>query len=50
MVSRSHFEEFLIQHRNREDAEDAVQDAYVRAFLFRAIDTIASAGVRAWLN
>ena len=49
MVSRSHFEEFVIRHRNREDAGDAVQDAYVSAFLFRAFDTLASAGVRAWL-
>ena len=46
MVSRSHFEEFLIRHRNR---EHGVQDAYLRALLFRAFDTFASAGVRAWL-
>jgi RNA polymerase sigma-70 factor, ECF subfamily len=59
MVSRSRFEELVIRHRNsafnlaywilrrREDAEDAEQDAYVRAF--RAFDTFAGAGERAWL-
>jgi RNA polymerase sigma-70 factor, ECF subfamily len=59
MVSRSRFEALVIPHRNsafnlaywilqsREDAEDAVQDAYVRAF--RAFDTFAGAGVRSWL-
>jgi len=59
MVSRSPFEELVIPHRNsafnlaywilqnREDAEDAVQDAYVRAF--RAFDTFAGTGARAWV-
>jgi len=59
MVSRSRFEEVVLQHRSsafnlaywilqsREDAEDAVQDAYVRAF--RAFDTFAGADARAWL-
>jgi RNA polymerase sigma-70 factor (ECF subfamily) len=59
MVSKSRFEELAIPLRNsafnlaywilhsREDAEDAVQDAYVRAF--RAFDTFAGANARAWL-
>jgi RNA polymerase sigma-70 factor, ECF subfamily len=59
MVFGSRFEALVIPHRNsafnlaywilqsREDAEDAVQDAYVRAF--RAFDTFAGAGVRSWL-
>src|SRR5215472_13178537 len=59
MASRSRFEELAIPHRNsafnlaywilhsREDAEEAVQDAYVRAF--RAFDTFAGANARAWL-
>ena len=59
MVSRLTFEELVIPHRhsafnlaywilqNREDAEDAVQDAYVRAF--RAFDTFAGTGARAWI-
>jgi RNA polymerase sigma-70 factor (ECF subfamily) len=59
MVSRSRFEQLVLAHRNaafnlaywilqsREDAEDAVQDAFVRAF--RAFDTFAGIGVRAWL-
>ena len=59
MASRSRFEELAIPHRNsafnlaywilrnREDAEDAVQDAYMRAY--RAFDTFAGADARAWL-
>jgi RNA polymerase sigma-70 factor (ECF subfamily) len=33
--------------QSREDAEDAVQDACVRAF--RTFDTFAGAGARAWI-
>jgi RNA polymerase sigma-70 factor (ECF subfamily) len=59
MVSKSRFEEVLIPHRSsafnlaywilqsREDAEDVVQDAYVRAY--RAFDTFAGTGARAWI-
>jgi len=59
MVSKSRFEEVVIPHRSsafnlaywilqsQEDAEDAVQDAYVRAY--RAFDTFAGAGARAWI-
>jgi RNA polymerase sigma-70 factor, ECF subfamily len=59
MVSKSRFEELVIPHRNsafnlaywilqsRDDAEDAVQDAYVRAF--RAFDSFAGDGARSWL-
>jgi len=59
MVSRSHFEKLVTQQKNsafnlaywilqsREDAEDAVQDAFVRAF--RAFDTFAGDEPRAWL-
>jgi RNA polymerase sigma-70 factor (ECF subfamily) len=59
MVSRSQFEQTVLQHRhaafnlaywilqNRDEAEDAVQDAYIRAF--RAFDTFAGGDARAWL-
>jgi RNA polymerase sigma-70 factor, ECF subfamily len=59
MVSRSRFEKLVLAHRNdaynlaywilqsRDDAEDAVQDAYIRAF--RAFDTFAGDNPRPWL-
>jgi DNA-directed RNA polymerase specialized sigma24 family protein len=51
MVSRSHFEELVIQHRNAAfnlaDAEDAMQDAYAQAF--RGFYAFAGAGARAWV-
>jgi len=59
MVCRSRFEEVVIPHRNaafnlaywilqsRDDAEDAVQDAFVRAF--RAFDTFSGNGARSWI-
>jgi RNA polymerase sigma-70 factor, ECF subfamily len=59
MVSRSRFEQLVLAHRNAaynlaywilqspDDAEDAVQDAYVRAF--RAFDTFAGNDPRPWL-
>lgn len=59
MVGRSRFEELVIPHRNaafnlaywilqsRDDAEDAVQDAFVRAF--RAFDAFSGNGARSWL-
>jgi len=59
MGCRSRFEELVIPHRNaafnlaywilqsRDDAEDAVQDAFVRAF--RAFDTFSGNGARSWL-
>ena len=59
MVSRSRFEQLVLAHRNdaynlaywilqsRDDAEDAVQDAYIRAF--RAFDTFAGNDPRPWL-
>jgi RNA polymerase sigma-70 factor, ECF subfamily len=59
MVSRSRFEQMVLAHRNDaynlaywilqspDDAEDAVQDAYVRAF--RAFDTFAGDDSRPWL-
>jgi RNA polymerase sigma-70 factor (ECF subfamily) len=59
MVCRLRFEQLVLVHRNaafnlaswilqsREDAEDAVQDACVRAF--RAFDTFSGADARSWL-
>jgi len=59
MVSRSRFEQLVLAHRNaaynlaywilqsRDDAEDAVQDAYIRAF--RAFDTFVGNDPRPWL-
>ena len=59
MGCRSRFEELVIPHRNaafnlaywilqsRDDAEDAVQDAFVRAF--RAFDAFSGNGARSWL-
>jgi len=59
MVSPSRFEQLVLAHRNAaynlaywilqspDDAEDAVQDAYIRAF--RAFDTFAGNDPRPWL-
>jgi len=59
MVSRSRFEELVIPHmraafnlaywivRGREEAEDVVQDAYLRAF--RAFADLRSDSVKPWL-
>jgi RNA polymerase sigma-70 factor, ECF subfamily len=59
MVSKSKFEELVIPHmqaafnlaywilRSREDAEDVVQDAYVKAF--RAFSDVRSESVKPWL-
>lgn len=59
MVSKSRFEELVIPHmqaafnfaywivRSREDAEDVVQDAYVRAF--RAFSDLRGESVKPWL-
>jgi len=59
MVSRSRFEQLVLAYRdaafnlaywilqNRDDAEEAVQDAYIRAF--RAFDAFAGNDPRPWL-
>ena len=59
MVSKSQFEEVVIPHmqaafnlahwivRNREEAEDVVQDAYVRAF--RAFSDFRGTSAKPWL-
>jgi len=59
MVSRPRFEQLVLAHRDDaynlaywilqspDDAEDAVQDAYIRAF--RAFDTFAGNDPRPWL-
>jgi len=59
MLSQSRFEQLVLAHRNaaynlaywilqnRDDAEDAVQDAYIRAF--RAFDKFAGNDPRPWL-
>ena len=59
IVSRSRFDQVVLAHRNdaynlaywilqsRDDAEDAVQDAYIRAF--RAFDSFRGKDPRPWL-
>jgi RNA polymerase sigma-70 factor (ECF subfamily) len=59
MVSKTRFEQLVVPHKDaafnlaywilqsRDEAEDAVQDAYVRAF--RAFEAFTGDGARAWL-
>src|SRR6185369_5694845 len=59
MVSKTRFEQLVLPHKDAafnlaywilqspDEAEDAVQDAYIRAF--RAFESLTGDGVRPWL-